>query len=147
MVVAVDELGGMLDRVAMDKRDEGNSVTVHEKYRDGKVILIEDSNPPYGLDSKELVGIVLSNPLRKTNIGHLDVVDRKEDVKEVTSVVKPPIVVERYGHLYECHCEGHTTGDTQSTEDVAEQADTMTHVVHEKLMNVKSTSTTNVQNA
>lgn len=37
-------------------------------------------------------------------------------------------------------------GDTQWMEDVVEQADTMAHVVHEKLTNVKNTSTTNVQN-
>lgn len=41
---------------------------------------------------------------------------------------------------------GCMTDDTQWMEDVVEQADTMAHVVHEKPMNVKNTSTTNVQN-
>ena len=151
MVVVVveeeEELDGMMDQVVMGMGDESNSVTVREKDRDEKVISIEGSNHLYGLDSMEFVGIVFGNLLRKMNIVHLDIVDRKEQVKEVTSVVKLPIfVLERHGHLLEHHFEGHMTGDTQWTEDVVEQADTMMHVVHEKPMNVKNTSIGNALN-
>ena len=152
MVVVVEEeeeeLDGMMDQVVMGMGDESNSATVREKDRDEKVISIEGSNHLYGLDSMEYVEIVLGNLLRKMNIVHLDIVDHKEEVKEVTSVVKLPIfVLERHGHLLEHHFEGHMTGDTPWTEDVVEQADTMMHVVHEKPMNVKNTSTKNVQSA
>lgn len=119
MVSAVEEdLGDMLDQLLMGMRGEGNSVIVHEKHRGEKVILIEGSNHLCGLDSTEVVEIVLGNLLRKVNIVHQDIVDRKEEVREVTSVGKLPILVDRYGHLLDCHFEGYMTDGMQWTEHV-----------------------------
>lgn len=96
--MVVEELDGMMTHVVMDMRDESNSVFVREKDRDGKVILIEGSNRLGGLDNTEVVEIVLGNLLRKVNTVHLDIVDRNDELKEATSVVRIPIVVERHDH-------------------------------------------------
>ena len=53
---------------------------------------IEGNNRPYGLDSMHLVEMEFGNLWKMMNMVYLDIVDRKEEVMEVTLVVWVPIV-------------------------------------------------------